>query len=96
MVHLSCAKDWNVEMLKIMVVESKVREKMAVALAAMVLVLMSPVTGVTPVVLTTDLDRMAKLSAVPMSTRSMALAPKRLNLRRSIPSDSMVDGDVGF
>ena len=79
-----------------MVVESKVIEKMAIALSAMGLVTTSPVTEVTPVVLTPDLDRTAKLSAVPRSTRFMALAPKRLNVSRSIPSDIMVDGDWGF
>ena len=66
------------------------------AVAAMGLVPMSPVTEVMPVVLTPVLDRMEKLSAVPRLTSSMALAPKRLNVRRSGPRESMVDSNVGL
>ena len=46
--------------------------------------------------LTPVLDRMEKSSAVLRLTNSMALAPKRLNVRRSGPRESMVDGNVGL
>ena len=78
------------------VVESKMSEKPVMAVAGMGLVPTSPVTEVMPVVLTPVLDRMAKSSAVPRLTSSMALAPKRLNVRRSGPRESMVDGNVGL
>ena len=78
------------------VVESKMRENPVMAVAAMGLVPTSPVTEVMPVVLTPVLDRMAKSSAVPRLTSSMALAPKRLNVRRSGPRESMVDSNVGL
>ena len=72
------------------------REMPVMAVAAMWLVPTSSVTKVMPVVLTPVLDRMGKLSAVRRLTSSMALAPKRLNARRSGPRESMVDGDVGL
>ena len=78
------------------VVDSKMREKPVMAVAAMGLVPSSPVTEVMLVVLTPVLDRMAKSSAVLRLTSSMALAPKRLNARRSGPRESMVDGNVGL
>ena len=81
---------------KNVVVESKIREKPVMAVVAMGLVPTSPVTEVMRIVLTVVLDKMAKLSAVPRLTSSMALAPKRLNARRSGPRESMVDGNVGL
>ena len=72
------------------------REKPIMAVAAMGRVPTSLVTEVMPVVLTLVLDRLAKSSALPRLTSSMALAPKRLNARRSGPWESMVDGNVDF
>ena len=78
------------------VVDSKMREKPVMAVAVMGLVPTSPVTEVMTFVLTLVLDRMAKSSAVPRLTSSTALAPKRLDARRSGPRESMVDGNVGL
>ena len=78
------------------VVESKMREKLVMAVAAMGLMPTSPVTEVMPVVLTPVLDRMSKSSAVPRLTSYMALSPKRLNARSSGPRESMVDSNVGL
>ena len=78
------------------VVESKMREKQVMDVATMGLVTTLPVTEVMPVVLTPVLDRMAKSSAMPRLTSSMALVPKRLNVRRSGLRESMVDSNVGL
>ena len=78
------------------VVEFKMREKPVMAVAAMGLVPTSLVTEVMPVVLTPVLDRMEKSSAMPRLTSFMALVPKRLNVRRSGPRESMVDSNVGL
>ena len=70
---------------KNMVLEFKMREKPVMAVTAMGLFPTSPVTEFMLVVLTPVLDRMAKLSATPRMTSFVALAPKRLNVRRSGP-----------
>ena len=77
-----------------LVVESKMRENPVMAVATMGLVSTSPVTEVMPVILTLVLDRMAKSSSVPRLTSFMELAPKGMNVRRSGPRESMVDGNV--
>ena len=78
------------------VVEFKMRAKPVMAVAAMGLVPTSPFTEVMLVVLTPVLDRMAKSSAMPRMTSFTALVPKRLNVSRSGPRESMADSNVGL